>query len=75
MFIRAVSLHLSVWNLCFLVLQRQDQREEEGVLWFWLGPLRSGGAVQERHADPELQGDPENQRQQRTQIGLFLYFG
>ncbi|KAE8286615.1 hypothetical protein D5F01_LYC14558 [Larimichthys crocea] len=30
---------------------------------------RSGGPLQERHADPQLQGDPENQRQQARQIG------
>lgn len=45
-------------------------QEEEGVLWFWHGPLRSGGPLQERHADPQLQGDPENQKQQARQIDV-----
>lgn len=56
--------------LCSHLHQRQ---EDEGVHRFWLGTLRSGGPLQERHADPQLQGDPENQRQKGRQIGL-LYF-
>lgn len=57
--------------LCFHLCQGQ---EEEGVLWFWFwrGPHRSGGPLQERHADPQLQGDPENQRQQARQIGVVV---
>lgn len=47
----------------------QGQQEEEGVLWFWDCPHRSGGPLQERHVDPQLQGDPENQRQKAGQIG------
>jgi len=54
-----------VWLRCLL---QQDQ-EEEGVLYFRLGPLGSGGPLQERHAGPQLQGYPESQRQQGTQIG------
>lgn len=48
------------------------QGQEEGVLlWARLGPLGSGGALQERDAHPEHQGDPENQEQQAEKIGLF----
>lgn len=48
----------------FLCLLRFPQGQEETIiLWFCRNALRSGGPVQERHADPQFKGDPENQRQ------------
>lgn len=57
-------------------------QEEERFLRFRGRPHRSGGPLQERHVNPQLQGDPENQRQEEGQIGagnfmflvLFSFF-
>lgn len=64
MFTQPVWLRLSRlkklhFHMSHISKQGQD---EEGVLRSGLG-LGSGGALQERRADPQLQGDPENQRQ------------
>lgn len=42
---------------------RVRQGQEDGELRFGGGAHGSDGPLQERHADPELQRDPENQRQ------------
>lgn len=45
-------------NVCL----RFDQGQEGGDLWF--GAHRSDGPLQERHPGPEIQGYPENQKQE-----------
>lgn len=69
-----MSFCISLVQIRVCLCLHLDQGQEEGVLWFWLGSLGSGGPLQERHAGPQLQRDPENQRQQKTQIGLFMFF-
>lgn len=47
------------------------QGPEDDVLWFWLSSYRTNGPLQERHVDPQPQGDPDNQRQQKKEISRF----
>lgn len=60
----------------FASFQPHKEPEEASVhvLFCWKSPHRSSGPLQERHADPQLQGDPENQRQQDGQIEVRSWF-
>lgn len=65
-----------VQHVCMILTQTVlldlHQGQEAAVIlrfWFWWGILRSGGSIQERHAAPQPQGHPENQRSQVRDVG------
>lgn len=63
------SLFCCISSIEALFSSTKGQEEAERVLQSGDSPLGSGGPLQEWYADPELQGDPENQRQQARKIG------